>query len=117
MSDLASCALAPMKEADGATGVLHLSNGQQVVLGEYRLTFDGFECTITFDDTSRREHAEICPDDDVLCSPISVPPAGPPSMASSPLVASTTATSSRWARQPRLSSAPVERLDRPQRRQ
>lgn len=55
-----------MKEADGATGVLHLSNGQQVVLGEYRLTFGRLpECTITFDDTNvSREHAEICPDDD-----------------------------------------------------
>ena len=57
---------ARMKEADGATGVLHLSNGQQVVLGEYRLTFGRLpECTITFDDTNvSREHAEICPDDD-----------------------------------------------------
>jgi len=57
---------ARMKEADGATGVLHLSNGQQVVLGEYRLTFGRLpECTITFDDTNvSREHAEICPDGD-----------------------------------------------------
>jgi pSer/pThr/pTyr-binding forkhead associated (FHA) protein len=55
-----------MKEVDGATGVLHLSNGQQVVLGEYRLTLGRLpECTITFDDTNvSREHAEICPDDD-----------------------------------------------------
>ena len=57
---------ARMKEVDGVTGVLHLSNGQQVVLGEYRLTFGRLpECTITFDDTNvSREHAEICPDDD-----------------------------------------------------
>ncbi len=57
---------ARMREADGVTGVLHLSNGQQVVLGEYRLTFGRLlECTVTFDDTNvSREHAEICPDDD-----------------------------------------------------
>jgi len=57
---------ARMKEADGATGVLHLSNGQQVVLGEHRLTFGRLpECTITFDDTNvSREHAEIRPDGD-----------------------------------------------------
>ena len=65
---------ARMKEADGATGVLHLSNGQQVVLGEYRLTFGRLpECTITFDDTNvSREHAEICPDGDgfVLTDPV-----------------------------------------------
>lgn len=57
---------ARMKEADGAAGVLHLANGQQVVLGEYRLTFGRLpECTITFDDTNvSREHAEIRPDGD-----------------------------------------------------
>ncbi|MEM9467376.1 MAG: DUF3662 and FHA domain-containing protein [Actinomycetota bacterium] len=57
---------ARMKEADGAAGVLHLSNGQQVVLGEYRLTLGRLpECTITFDDTNvSREHAEIRPDGD-----------------------------------------------------
>ncbi len=57
---------ARMKEADGATGVLHLSNGKQVVLGEHRLTFGRLpECTITFDDTNvSREHAEIRPDGD-----------------------------------------------------
>ncbi|MEM8709125.1 MAG: DUF3662 and FHA domain-containing protein [Actinomycetota bacterium] len=57
---------ARMKEADGGAGVLHLANGQQVVLGEYRLTFGRLpECTITFDDTNvSREHAEIRPDGD-----------------------------------------------------
>ena len=99
---------ARMKEADGATGVLHLSNGQQVVLGEYRLTFGRLpECTVTFDDTNvSREHARSARTAMVSCSPISVPPTAPPSMVSpSPLVASTTATSSRWAPQPRSSSA------------
>ena len=58
--------IARMKEADGAAGVLHLSNGQQIVLGEYRLTLGRLpECTITFDDTNvSREHAEIRPDGD-----------------------------------------------------
>ena len=57
---------ARMKEADGASGVLHLGSGQQVVLGEFRLTFGRLpECTITFDDTNvSREHAEIRPDGD-----------------------------------------------------
>lgn len=57
---------ARMKEADGASGVLHLGNGEQVVLGEFRLTFGRLpECTITFDDTNvSREHAEIRPDGD-----------------------------------------------------
>ena len=57
---------ARMKEADGGAGVLHLGNGQQVVLGEYRLTLGRLpECTITFDDTNvSREHAEIRPDGD-----------------------------------------------------
>jgi pSer/pThr/pTyr-binding forkhead associated (FHA) protein len=55
-----------MKEADGGAGVLHLANGQQVVLGAYRLTLGRLpECTITFDDTNvSREHAEIRPDGD-----------------------------------------------------
>ena len=55
---------ARMKEADGAAGVLHLSNGQQVVLGEYLLSLGRLpECTITFDDTNvSRRHAEIRPD-------------------------------------------------------
>ena len=57
---------ARMKEADGGAGVLHLANGQQVVLGAYRLTLGRLpECTITFDDTNvSREHAEIRPDGD-----------------------------------------------------
>lgn len=57
---------ARMKEADGGAGVLHLANGQQIVLGEYRLTLGRLpECTITFDDTNvSREHAEIRPDGD-----------------------------------------------------
>ncbi len=57
---------ARMLEASGATGVLHLANGQQVVLGAYRLTLGRLpECTITFDDTNvSREHAEIVPDGD-----------------------------------------------------
>ena len=57
---------ARLKEADGASGVLHLGNGQQVVLGEFRLTFGRLpECTVTFDDTNvSREHAEIRPDGD-----------------------------------------------------
>ncbi|MEM9204076.1 MAG: DUF3662 and FHA domain-containing protein [Actinomycetota bacterium] len=57
---------ARMKEADGAAGVLHLSTGQQVVLGEYRLSLGRLpECTITFDDTNvSREHADIRPDGD-----------------------------------------------------
>jgi len=52
-----------MKEADGASGVLHLSDGQQVVLGEYLLSLGRLpECTITFDDTNvSRNHAEIRP--------------------------------------------------------
>ena len=55
---------ARMKEADRASGVLYLGNGQQVVLGEFRLTCGRLpECTITFDDTNvSREHAEIRPD-------------------------------------------------------
>lgn len=57
---------ARMKEADGGAGVLHLSNGQQVVLGEFRLSLGRLpECTITFDDTNvSREHADIRPDGD-----------------------------------------------------
>ena len=57
---------ARMKEADGGAGVLHLANGQQVVLGAYRLKLGRLpECTITFDDTNvSREHAEIRPDGD-----------------------------------------------------
>jgi hypothetical protein len=56
--------LARMKEADGGVGVLHLANGQQVVLGEFVLTLGRLpECTITFDDSNvSREHAEIRPD-------------------------------------------------------
>jgi hypothetical protein len=55
---------ARMKEGDGATGVLHLSDGQQVVLGAYRLTLGRLAtCTVSFDDTNvSREHAEIRPD-------------------------------------------------------
>ena len=55
-----------MKEADGAVGVLHLGDGQQVVLGAYRLVLGRLpECTVTFDDTNvSREHAEIRPDGD-----------------------------------------------------
>ncbi len=53
-----------MKEADGATGVLHLPTGQQVVLGEFLVTLGRMpECTISFDDPNiSREHAEIRPD-------------------------------------------------------
>jgi len=55
---------ARMKEADGTTGVLHLPNGQQVVLGEYLVTLGRLpECTISFDDPNiSRVHAEIRPD-------------------------------------------------------
>ena len=55
---------ARLKEADGASGVLHLGDGQQVVLGEFRVTFGRLpDCTITFDDPNvSREHAEIRPD-------------------------------------------------------
>ncbi len=55
---------ARMKEADGATGVLHLPNGQQLVLGEYLLTLGRLpECTVSFDDPNiSRVHAEIRPD-------------------------------------------------------
>jgi len=55
---------ARMKEADGAAGVLHLPNGQQLVLGEYVLTMGRLaECTISFDDPNiSRVHAEIRPD-------------------------------------------------------
>lgn len=57
---------ARMKESDGASGVLHLGSGQQVVLGEFRVTLGRLsECTVTFDDTNvSREHAEIRPDGD-----------------------------------------------------
>ncbi len=57
---------ARMKESDGSSGVLHLGSGQQVVLGEFRVTLGRLsECTITFDDTNvSREHAEIRPDGD-----------------------------------------------------
>ena len=57
---------ARMKEADGGVGVLHLTTGQQVVLGEYVLTLGRLpECTITFDDPNvSREHADIRPDGD-----------------------------------------------------
>lgn len=57
---------ARMKEADGAAGVLHLPNGQQMVLGEYLLTMGRLpECTISFDDPNiSRVHAEIRPDGD-----------------------------------------------------
>jgi len=55
---------ARMKEADGATGVLHLPNGQQMVLGEYLVTMGRLpECTISFDDPNiSRVHAEIRPE-------------------------------------------------------
>lgn len=55
---------ARMKEGDGANGVLHLADGQQVVLGAYRLTLGRLAtCTVSFDDTNvSREHAEIRPD-------------------------------------------------------
>ncbi len=55
---------ARMKEADGATGVLHLPNGQQLVLGEFLLTMGRLpECTVSFDDPNiSRVHAEIRPD-------------------------------------------------------
>jgi hypothetical protein len=63
--------IARMKEADGGVGVLHLVNGQQVVLGEFVLTLGRLpECTITFDDSNvSREHASIQPDGTgfVLC--------------------------------------------------
>ena len=57
---------ARMKEADGATGVLHLPTGQQVVLGEFLVTLGRLpECTISFDDPNiSRVHAEIRPDGD-----------------------------------------------------
>ncbi len=56
--------LARMKEAEGATGVLHLPTGQQVVLGEFLVTLGRLpDCTISFDDPNiSREHAEIQPD-------------------------------------------------------
>jgi len=55
---------ARMKEADGSTGVLHLPNGQQMVLGEYLVTMGRLpECTVSFDDPNiSRVHAEIRPD-------------------------------------------------------
>ncbi len=55
-----------LKEGDRANGVLHLGSGEQVVLGEFRLTFGRLpECTVTFDDTNvSREHAEIRPEGD-----------------------------------------------------
>lgn len=55
---------ARMREGDGASGVLHLSDGQQVVLGAYRLTLGRLAtCSVSFDDTNvSREHAEIRPD-------------------------------------------------------
>ena len=57
---------ARMKEADGRVGVLLLPTGQQVVLGEYRVTMGRLaECTISFDDPNiSRVHAEIRPDGD-----------------------------------------------------
>jgi len=53
-----------MKEADGTTGILHLPNGQQMVLGEYLVTMGRLpECTVSFDDPNiSRVHAEIRPD-------------------------------------------------------
>ncbi len=55
---------ARMKEADGVTGVLHLPNGQQMVLGEFLVTMGRLpECTVSFDDPNiSRVHAEIRPD-------------------------------------------------------
>jgi len=55
---------ARMKEADGSIGVLHLPNGQQMVLGEYLVTMGRLpECTVSFDDPNiSRVHAEIRPD-------------------------------------------------------
>ncbi len=53
-----------MKEADGVNGVLHLPNGQQMVLGEYLVTMGRLPgCTISFDDPNiSRVHAEIRPE-------------------------------------------------------
>lgn len=55
---------ARMKEAGGAIGVLHLPDGQQIVLGEFLVTLGRLaECTVSFDDPNiSRVHAEIRPD-------------------------------------------------------